>query len=152
MVATRTRNRRTVSEGLDSGRWMQDVTGDLTFVGHMQLVHLNLAISTVQRDPSRHDFFSWPADPSGKYTARSTYHHLCLGTQRVAFASFFWKSWALLKCKMFAWLALQHRIWTSDRRAKHGLQDSPSVCYTCLREEDDAEHILIQCLLERSLA
>ena len=35
MVATRTRNRRTISEGLDNGKWLQDVTGDLTFVGHM---------------------------------------------------------------------------------------------------------------------
>jgi hypothetical protein len=50
-----------------------------------------------------------------------------------------------LKCKIFIWLAVQHRIWTSDRRAKHGLQDHPSACYTCLQDEDNAEHILVKC-------
>ena len=43
------------------------------------------------------------------------------------------------------WLAVQHRIWTYDRRARHDLQDAPSFCFTCLQEEDNAEHILIQC-------
>ena len=36
-----------------------------------------------------------------------------------------WRSWAPLKCKIFAWLAMQYRLWTSDRRARHGLQDEP---------------------------
>lgn len=151
LVDTRTRNRRTVSEGLDSGRWLHDVVGELTFVGHMQLVHLNLAINTVQRDPSRPDCFSWPADPSGMYTASSTYHRLCLGVQRVPYAACIWKSWALLKCKIFAWLAVQHRIWTSDRRAKHGLQDQPSACYLCPQDEDNAEHILVHCVYAREV-
>ena len=124
----------------------QDVMGELTFVGHMQLVHLNLAISIVQRGPSRADCFSWPAGPSGLYTARSTYHCLCFGAQRVPFATCICRSWALLKCKIFVWLAVQHRIWTSDRGAKHGLQDQSSVCYTCLQEKDNAQHILIQCV------
>lgn len=60
-------------EGLDNGIWLQDVVGELTFVGHLQLVHLNLAISTVQRDTSVSDAFFWPADPSGVYSAKSTY-------------------------------------------------------------------------------
>ena len=110
MVDTRTRNRRTVRDALENSRWLQDMDDDLSFMGHMQLVHLNLAISTVPREATRVDHFSWPADPSGQYTARSTYHRLCQGIQRVAYASCIWKSWALLKCKLFVWLAIQHRI------------------------------------------
>ena len=86
-VDTRTVNKRTVQEGLDNGRWLLDLNGELNFGGHLQLLHLNLAISTVIRDPSSEDSFSWPADPSGNYTSRSTYHHLCLGTERVPYAS-----------------------------------------------------------------
>uniref|UniRef100_A0A8R7RED1 Reverse transcriptase zinc-binding domain-containing protein n=1 Tax=Triticum urartu TaxID=4572 RepID=A0A8R7RED1_TRIUA len=145
LVDTRTRIKRMVSEGLENGRWLHDINGELNFVGHLQLVHLNLAINTVQRDPSNPDCFSWPADPSGLYSAKSTYQKLCLGDERAPYASCIWKSWALLKCKIFIWLAVQHRIWTSDRRAKHGLQDRPSACYTCLQDEDNAEHILVQC-------
>ena len=76
LVDTHTRNKRTVSEGLENGRWLHDINGELNFVGHLQLVHLNLAITTVQRDPSNPDCFSWPADPSGVYSAKSTYQRL----------------------------------------------------------------------------
>lgn len=151
MVDTRTRNRRTVRDALENSRWLQDMDGDLSFMGHMQLLHLNLAISTVPREATRADHFSWPADSSGMYTARSTYFRLCQGIERVAYAAGIWKNWAPLKCKIFMWLAIQHRIWTSDRRARHGLQDRPSNCFTCLQDEDNAEHILIQCVYAREV-
>jgi hypothetical protein len=38
----------------------------------------------------------------------------------------------------------QHRIWASDRRFRHGLQDSASACYFCLQGEDIADHVLVQ--------
>ena len=77
LVDTRTINRRTVEDGLLEGCWLHDISGDVNFVGHMQLLHLNLAISTINCDPNREDSFSWPADPSGSYTAKSTYNRLC---------------------------------------------------------------------------
>uniref|UniRef100_A0ACD5XAR4 Uncharacterized protein n=1 Tax=Avena sativa TaxID=4498 RepID=A0ACD5XAR4_AVESA len=60
-----------------------------------------------------------------------------------------WRSFAPTKCKIFSWLALKKRIWTSDRRYKHGMQDRPSACFTCLQEEDNVEHILVQCVFAR---
>ena len=98
LVDTRTLNRRTVEEGLQNARWLLDISGEVNFGGHLQLLHLNLAISTVNRDPTTEDSFSWPADPSGGYTAKSTYLRLCFGAERVPYASCIWKSWALLKC------------------------------------------------------
>ena len=151
LVDTRMINWRTVEEGLDNGRWLLHLTDEINFGGHMQLLHLNLAISTVIREPSREDSFSWPADPSGTYTAKSTYYRLCLGAERVPYDTCIWKSWALLKCKIFVWLAVQHWIWNSDRRAKHRLQDAPSTCYTCLQDEGNAENILVQCVYAREV-
>lgn len=150
-VDTRVKNRRTVQQAMDDNRWTQDVRGDLSFTAHMQLLHLNQAIHTVQRQADAPDTFSWPADPSGQYTARSTYRWLCAGGVTSPFAACIWKSWATLKCKIFAWLAVQHRLWTSDRRARHGLQDHPSPCYTCLQCEENVEHILIQCMYAREV-
>ena len=49
------------------------------------------------------------------------------------------------------WLASQYRLWTSDRRARHGLQDAPSPCYTCLQEEDNVDHILARCVYAREV-
>jgi hypothetical protein len=39
-----------------------------------------------------------------------------------------WRSHAPLKCKSFMWLAAQHRLWTSDPRLRHVLQDQ-RACY-----------------------
>lgn len=122
-VSLRTKNRRTVQEALQGGLWMTDVEGDLSFTTHIQLMQLCHAIASLQRDPEALDSFAWPCDPSGKYTARAVYDRLCQGMARVPFAMCIWRSWAPLKCKIHAWLMVQHRIWTSDRRARHGLQD-----------------------------
>lgn len=49
------------------------------------------------------------------------------------------------------WLATQHRLWMSDRRARHGLQDAPALCYTCLQEEDNVDHILAHYVYAREV-
>ena len=66
-------------------------------------------------------------------------------------ATWIWKNGAPLKCKKIVWLAIKHRIWTSDRRARHNLQDQPSPCFVCLQEIDEAEHILVQCVYARQV-
>ena len=111
----------------------------------MLLLHL-LAIATVIRDPDRPDKFTWPCAASGTYSAISTCNRLCQELPVCHYASAIWRSWAPLKCKIFTWLAAQYRIWTSDRRARHGLQDTASACFTCLQEEDNVDHIFMQCV------
>ena len=76
---------------------------------------------------------------------------LCQGITRIAAAQCIWRSWAPLKCKIFAWLASQYRLWTSDRRARHGLQDTTSACYRCYQEEDTTDHIRAGCVYARQL-
>jgi hypothetical protein len=48
-------------------------------------------------------------------------------------------------------VALQHRLWTSDRRVRKGLQVQTSECFLCLQEEDNTEHILVQCVYARQV-
>ena len=116
-------------------------------MAQMQLVHLRYAIATLRRNPMEEDKFTWPcAGEEGSYSAKATYGRLCQGLIRAPAATAIWRSYAPLKLKIFAWLASQHRIWTSDRRARHGLQELPSPCFTCLREEDNVEHILARCV------
>ena len=79
---------------MENARWLLDIVGDVNFGAHMQLLHLNLAISTVIRHPSEDDS-SWPSDPSGKYTAKSTYFRLCMGGERAPFGACIWKSWEI---------------------------------------------------------
>jgi hypothetical protein len=53
--------------------------------------------------------------------------------------------------RIFAWLALQFRLWTSERRYRHELDDSVSPCYTCLQDFNSASHIFVECVYARQV-
>jgi hypothetical protein len=46
---------------------------------------------------------------------------------------------------------VQNRIWTSERRFRHGLQDEEDPYAVCLQEPDTANHILLQCVTAREV-
>ena len=66
-------------------------------------------------------------------------------------ANCIWRSWAPLKIKNCVWLAFKCRLWTSDRRVRHGLQEETSSCFTCLQEEDTVAHIFAGCIYARQV-
>lgn len=105
-VNTRTKNSRTVSAALTNELWKLDFEPDSSLMLLLQVVHLRHAIATVQRSSEAEDEFSWPADPRGVYTAKSTYERLCQGLVRSPTPQNIGRSWAPLKCKIFAWLAV----------------------------------------------
>ena len=55
----------------------------------------------------------------------------------------------LLFCAVFVCLTVKHRLWMSDRRARHGLQDQSSACFTSLQDEDNVKHIPSKCVYAR---
>lgn len=132
-------------------RWTQDIRGELSFTAHIQLLHLQHVIANTPRDITTEDTFRWPCETSGNYTARSTYERLYQGLVRSSTATCIWRGWATLKCKIFARLAMLYRVWMFDSGARHGLQHAPSACYTCLHEEDNVDHILVQCVYAREV-
>jgi hypothetical protein len=100
------------------------MSGELSQEGCMQRVRLWVLINCMQRDRDVSDEFSWLCSGSGNYSARSTYVMLCQGSERFPLSDCIWKSKAPMKCKKkIVWHAAQHRIWTSHRRERHGLQD-----------------------------
>lgn len=149
LVHTRVINSRTIQQATFDERWAKDIQESHSFQALMQMMHLRLAITMVQRDQNVEDVFAWPCAASATYSACSTYLRLCLGLISFPQAHAIWRSWAPLKCKIFSWLATQKRLWTFDRCAHHGLQDEPSICYTCLQDEDNVEYILAQCVYAR---
>jgi hypothetical protein len=150
-VAVRRRKKRTVQEALANDRWTTDIRGELPADGFHQYVLLSIAILNTERDPEQQDLFSWPCDPSGVFSAKSTYDRLCEGGIRFAAAYCIWKPWAPIKCKVFQWLAVRYRLWTTERRARHGLQDRPDACYLCLQEIDSVDHMLMHCSYAREV-
>ena len=151
LVPTRVQNKRTVGQAMVDSTWEMDINGEPPFMALIQLMHLRVATMDAYHDPQATDTFTWPWDASGQYTARSVYRALHLGLAISPTYECIWRSGAILKCKIFAWLAVQYRLWTSDRRARHGLQDSTTACYTCLQEEDTVDHILLHCPYAREV-
>ncbi|KAM0877851.1 hypothetical protein ACQ4PT_035236 [Festuca glaucescens] len=150
-VSARTRNARTVAQGLSENAWITDFSGNLATRGVLECIALWVAVCGVSRDVSVADTFSWPWSAAGEYSARSTYDMLCQGEVRFPLSEAIWRCRATPKSKLFMWLAIQYRIWTSDQRARHGLQANSSACFVCLQEEDTADHILLQCVHARQV-
>jgi hypothetical protein len=145
LVPTRRKNMRKVGDALHEDVWLSDVSGDLSIEGWMQCTQLWEQIGRVPREESRPDQIIWKGSASRRYSAKETYNMLCMGRITWGMAKPIWSSFAPLKCKIFGWLAMKGRLWTSDRRARHGLQDHPDPCATCLQEEDNVDHILSHC-------
>jgi hypothetical protein len=52
------------------------------------------------------------------------------------------------KCKLFAWLVLHGRCWTSDRLHRHGSKDSDTGAL-CAQEVETLAHLLIDSVFSR---
>jgi hypothetical protein len=56
-----------------------------------------------------------------------------------------WQAKAENKCNFFCWLALQNKLWTTDRILKHGGQANPT-CQLCCTQPESVIHMLSECL------
>jgi hypothetical protein len=144
-VSTRRRNSRLIAEALLENEWLADIDMDLSVEGCAQCVRLWEEIEAVPRDSQIPDSFFWTGSASGTYSAKDTYRMLCQGSTQFNMYEAIWKSFAPPKGKIFAWLAVRYRLWTSDRRQRHGLQENIDPCAVCLQEEDTVDHIIMQC-------
>ncbi|KAK1695406.1 hypothetical protein QYE76_012103 [Lolium multiflorum] len=149
-VNSHRRNRRSVREALLNHTWINDVGAGLGLQGCLECLMVLALVGSVTIVDGVPDTFRWPWSGDGRYSAQSTYKMLCQGDVSFSGAVCVWKSWAPLKCKIFAWMAWQGRLWTSDRRMRHGLQPTTSACYTCLQEEDTVKHIMAGALSSQS--
>ena len=122
-VRTRVRNTRKVHQALVDNRWVLDDASEWQEREAQESILLWMVIARVNRNLGAEDEFSWPWCRSGSYSARSTYRMISQGRTRFQLAQPIWRSLATPKSKLFIWLAVQHRIWTADRRFRHGLQE-----------------------------
>jgi hypothetical protein len=145
LVTTRRKNARKIAGALPNNTWFTDIQGELSLEGWVECIMLSEEIERVEVDPSVPNVIAWKGSSTGVYSAKATYNMLCQGNITWQMAGPIWRCFAPLKCKIFGWLAIKYRLWTSDRRTRHGLQDSPHPCATCLQSEDNVDHILVQC-------
>lgn len=96
------------------------------------------------------DHIVWKLSNHGEYSASSAYKAQCLGTVGTNFNPLIWKSWAPAKCKLYAQLVIQNRVWTSDRLATRGWPNS-GVCLLCRMTNETACHLLASCRYTRRI-
>ena len=61
-----------------------------------------------------------------------------------------WNTWAPPKCSFFAWLAVQNRLWTSDRLAIRGWPHQ-TVCHFCRCQPETGRHMFFECRYSRRI-
>jgi hypothetical protein len=150
-IKTRAYNSRTVAQAMENNRWTGDFKEPLSEAEARDCVRLWLAVREVRREETGDDQFRWPWSSSGVYTARSTYKMLTQGSIAHPLGEAIWRNKATPKSKLFVWLAAQDRIWSSERRYRHGLQDHATRCEVCMQEIETCEHILMQCVVTREV-
>jgi len=144
LVPPRFKKVRTVAQALAEDRWTRDITGVPGATALEELNRLGDRLANVQLQPGISDRFTWRWSADGRYSAQSAYRALHLGSTALHGAQLIWCCWAPLKVKFFLWLAFHRRLWTADRRLRHGLQ-ADATCKLCDQADETSEHMLFQC-------
>jgi hypothetical protein len=85
-----------------------------------------------------------------QYSASSAYGAMFVGCSRPLGAWQLWKISAPPRVKLFFWLVMHGRCWTTHRRWRHGLQESSS-CIICDQAEETMDHIILGCVFSREV-
>jgi hypothetical protein len=105
-------------------------------------------VSHLVLQPEVEDTHIWRFSASGKYSAKSAYEAMFIGSIQFRLWERIWKTWAPNKCKFFLWLAACDRCWTADRLVRKGL-GHPEKCPFCDQEEEMINHLLLSCVFYR---
>lgn len=105
LISSRVKKSRTVAQALYNRQWVRDITGGLSIAALIEYLHLLDRLEQVQLDPHQDDIISWKRTPHGRYSAQSTYLLMHQGVTLFPGADLLWGCWALLRVKLFLWLA-----------------------------------------------
>ncbi|KAM0883422.1 hypothetical protein ACQ4PT_031650 [Festuca glaucescens] len=148
LVRPAVRRRRSVRDGLLGNSWASDISGALTVPAVVQYLRLWAAVAAVpfqEHGEDNADKVTWKWRGDGQFSSKSAYRLLFQGTVGLPGAHLVWHSFAPLKFKMHAWLALRRRCWTADRRLRRGLP-SHSLCPLCGVADETLDHLSLQCI------
>ncbi|KAM0899738.1 hypothetical protein ACQ4PT_021089 [Festuca glaucescens] len=153
LVRPTARHRRTVQQGRVANSWALDISGQLSVDAVVQYLHLWTAVHRVlgaAPAASEEDSFRWKWSADGSFSSSGAYRVLFHGTVGLPAANLVWDSFAPLKYRMHAWLALHRRCWTADRRLRRGLP-SHSLCPLCTATDETLDHLSLHCRYAQDL-
>lgn len=147
---SRRRRNRTVREALDNRRWVRDITGAPNTAVLLDYIRVWDDLTDVVLSPGTADRFIWRWTNDGVYSASSAYRAFFLGRVPLLGASLIWRAAVPPKVKFFFWLAIHGRLWTAERRKRHGLQPD-ATCALCDQEDETYNHLLLSCVFTREV-
>ncbi|WVZ93865.1 LOW QUALITY PROTEIN: hypothetical protein U9M48_039818 [Paspalum notatum var. saurae] len=150
VIPKRVAKRRTVSQALFNRCWVSNIKGALTIQVLVEYLHIWELLEGVILQPDTPDTLIWRLSSSGCYSSKSAYEAMFIGTIKFSPWKRVWKTWALGNCKLFIWLAIINRCWTSDRLAKRGLPHQ-LACPFCDQATETTNHVLSSCVLAREV-
>ena len=135
-----------MKQALTNNRWISNINfaNGLTIAHVHQFAQLWEKISTVTLNNDIEDSIVWKFTKDGTYSASSAYKAQFEGLTSSDMVQSVWKMWAPPRCKFFAWLVLQNRIWTSDRLTRRGWPNC-GLCPLCKQTQESAAHLFFQC-------
>lgn len=133
-----------VADGLRDNSWTKYIIGGLPVLASWQYLQLREIVTQQQLLPDTPDAHQWLPSSTGIFSTKSAY--LCFFNGSVRFEPYkrLWKSWAPLKAKIFAWMALLNRCWTAERLTKRGLPNN-GTCPLCDQHPEEINHLLLTC-------
>lgn len=149
LSGSRTKNKLTVAEALHNCQWVRTIIGSLSVQAIVEYLQVWARVSEVHLSDDE-DRFIWRWTRDGCYSAKSVYALLQQGNTGFEGAKRIWLCWAPPKVKFFLWLSSHRRLWTADRRIRHGLEAQP-ICWLCDQEQETVDHILVNCSFARAI-
>lgn len=137
----------TVAQALPNRAWVRHIAGGITAPAMQEYLDIWDRIRGVELSNAE-DTLVWRWTADGKFSSRSAYRALHLGSHPHHGCSRIWDTWAPLRVKIFLWLAVRRRQWTADRRRRHGL-DANEHCFLCDQESETMDHIVASCSYSR---
>ncbi|WVZ59726.1 LOW QUALITY PROTEIN: hypothetical protein U9M48_009833 [Paspalum notatum var. saurae] len=147
-VSRRALKNLTVADALLDSGWIRGITGGLTVAVIEEYLMLWSSLARVSLQENVDDQIIWKWTSDRQYSAKSAYLALHLGAQEFPGHELIWSTWLPLWVKIFLWLAFRRRLWTADRRLRHGL-DARAVCYLCDDLPETIDHLLVSCSFAR---
>uniref|UniRef100_A0ACD5W3K6 Uncharacterized protein n=1 Tax=Avena sativa TaxID=4498 RepID=A0ACD5W3K6_AVESA len=146
------RKHRYVADALQNHRWVLDLrrAPAQAIKADFLLLWRELSGRGASLIAGQDDSILWLLSPDGVYSAKSAYNLQMEGRQLSVMPNLVWEAWAPAKCKMFAWLLLQNRLWCVDRLM---MREWPNCyfCPMCLRHLETAKHMFLDCPFARLL-
>jgi hypothetical protein len=106
-----------VQDALQHGRWINDIRHNLTITLISKSIKIweVLALECPQLTEGVEDSITWRWTANEEYNVKYVYLFQFEGITTSSLATLSWEAWAPAKCKIFSWLAIQNRVWTTYR-------------------------------------